>query len=353
LPTLKIEKLHDIGVQILEAYGLPEEEAELVTRYLLNANLSGMDSHGIIRLPQYCQRAAKGLMRTPAKVEVLKDTPTLSIVDGHWSFGAVVATRAVEMALDKAEKTSIAVSTVRRCCHVGRLGEYVEMAVRRNMLGIAFCNLAGSQIVAPFGGSRGRLSTNPFAIGAPKENGRGLVLDFATSFWSEGKIRVYHHKREQLPEHVIRDSEGHDTTEPGEFYGPPRGSILPFGGPMVGYKGYALSMMMELVGGVLAGAGACGEGKSLDNGPIGNGVTYIALNIKDFVDPDQFKEEADALVKWVKGCPLAPGYSEILVPGEKEERCEKERRETGIQIADETWRQITECAQAKGLDLAA
>ncbi|MCS6861934.1 MAG: Ldh family oxidoreductase, partial [Abditibacteriales bacterium] len=184
----------------------------------------------------------------------------------------------------------------------------------------------------------GRLSTNPLSFAIPTD-GHPIVVDMTTTVVAEGKVRVKRNRGEPCPEGWITDAQGNPTTDPNAFYGPPRGCILPFGG-IVGHKGFALGLVVEVLSGILSGAGYANEAAKR----LSNGVWMLGMNISDFVDPATFRAHVNDLVRYLKTAPLAPGFTEILMPGEPEYRQIEKRKQEGIFIDDETWRQLTELA---------
>ena len=343
MPDFAPGQLVQIGVEILAAAGVPTDAGQTVVEHLVEANLTGHDSHGIIRLPQYMATIEKGEINPRARVEVQRETAVAAVVDGCWGFGPVVMEKAVDLGLEKAAHAGIAALTVRHANHIGRLGGYVERIARQEMVGLLFVNMhGGGVIVVPWGGREARLGTNPVAAGVPRAGGEPLVLDMTTSVVAEGKVRVLRNRAEKVPEGWVVDAQGEPTDDPAAFYGPPRGGILPFGGA-AGYKGYGLNVIVELLGGALSGAGCAG--KSRRNG---NGVLLLVVNVAHFVPLDEFHREVDDLVAFVKSSPKGAGFAEILVPGEVESRQRQQRLREGISVDEETWQQIVACGRRVG-----
>ena len=345
MPTFAPDYLERIGTQVFEAISVPADEAVLVAKELVYANLLGMDSHGIIRVPQYVNTIAEGEIVPGAATTIHKETSTTAIVDGGHNFGQVVAFRALDIALEKARSHNVSCVLAHNCNHVGRLGAYPQRAAEQDMICLATTTwpIYGHH-VAPFGGSEGRLSTNPIAYGIPT-NGPPVLADFATSVMSEGKVRVSLHQGKELPDNAIVDAEGKPTNDPAKFYGPPKGAMLTFGG-MVGYKGYALSLLVEILGATLAGI------QIDDQDRLGNGLCLIVINPTAFGELDNFKGLMDGVSSYMKSAALADGFQEILMPGELDFRSVAQRQEEGIPLADTTWAQIQAAAQSVGVDLS-
>jgi len=344
VPVFKDETLKRISREIFIAYGAPREEADLVSEFLVRANLCGHDSHGVIRVIQYVKAIEDGTLKPGAKIDIIRETGSSALVRGNWGFGQVVAKRAMELAIEKAKKNSVCVVCAFDLYHIGRLADYTRLAAENDMIGIAMVN--STPTVAPHGGRERLLSTAPLSYAFPTGKENMFILDIATSVCAEGKVRVSLHKGEKLPEGCIIDKEGNPSTNPADLYD--GGAILPLGGALVGYKGFGLALAVEVMAGILANAKcACEAGKK------GNGVFFEAINIDDFVPIKEFKDRIDALIRRIKSSKLRPGFKEILLPGEPELRTEMMRREKGIFIPDRTWNEIVKIAEKKNLDLEA
>lgn len=342
MPTFKADYLEQVGAQIFEAAAVPMDKSTLVAKELVYANLMGIDSHGLIRIPQYIGAIEKGEIVPEAAIKVVKETPTTAVVDGGHNFGQVVAFQALEIALDKAQAQHVSCVLAHHCNHVGRLGAYPQRAAEQDMICLATANWpAHGHHVAPFGGREGRLSTNPIAYAVPTK-AHPLLSDFATSVMSEGKIRVLRNRGGRLPDHAVLNAEGEGTHDPNQFYGPPRGAILPFGGE-VGYKGYALSLLVEILGGPLLG------NLINDETLVGNGLCLIVINPSAFTELAHFKQLMEGVFAYIKSTPPASGFDEVFMPGELDFRLREKRQAEGIPLDDQTWAQIRETAQGLGV----
>ncbi len=338
MPSVAPDDLERITTALLVASGVPEDEAGIVAGNLVSSNLAGHDSHGVMRLPQYLVAIENGSINPGARVECVRETPTTAVLDANWGFGQVAAHHATEIAIEKAREYHLAAVAVRRSKHVGGLGSYVEAIAADGMIGLMFVNgHGGGSYMPPWGGAEARLCTNPLAAGFPTGD-EPIVLDISTTAVAEGKVRTYRIRGEEVPDLWLVDSEGRPTNDPNVLYEKPSGAILPLGGN-VGYKGFGLGMMVDLLAGGLSGAGTSGSGKG-----GGNAFTIMAFDPGVFVGEDAFREDADALVSWVKSSRLAPDFDEILVPGEIERR-EAARRSAAIPVDAETWGQIVEAAE--------
>lgn len=347
MPVFEVSKLEGDCARIFEGAGMSGEEARRVAHSLVLSNLMGHDSHGVIRVVQYVKALEDGIVKAGQRIRVVQEADASAVADGGWGFGQTVCRQAMELAMDKARARSVAVVELFNSSHIGRLGEYVEMAAEADMIGIVMCNNhGGGRLLSPFGGLDARMSPNPLAVGIPTGKAFPIVVDMTTSVVAEGKIRLKRNLGEDIPEGWAIDSEGGPATKTEQFYGPPRGAILPFGG-IAAHKGYALAVMVDILSGALGGAGCSREGGASG----GNGVFVMAMDIKAFIGPDGFREHVDGLIEYLKSSRLMPGFDAIMMPGEVEfgKRCQKER--DGVPVDDETWRQIREAGERVGVTL--
>jgi len=349
MPVFSVEKLTHACASVFEGAKLDAVEAKQIAHSLVLANLMGHDSHGVIRVVQYIKALGNGQVQAGQKIRMIKEADASAVVDGGWGFGQTICHQAIDLAIEKARMRSVAVVEVFNCSHIGRLGEYVEKTAEQDMIGIVMCNNHGGGLLQPpFGGIGARMSPNPIAVGIPTGRDFPIVVDLTTSVVAEGKIRVKRNRGEKLPEGWVIDADGNSTTDPAKFYGPPRGAILPFGG-ISAHKGYALSIVVDVLSGALGGAGCSREGGASG----GNGVFVMVLDIGAFTGRDTFREEMDTFVDFLKSSPLMPGFDEILMPGEMEARMRAQKNNDGVFVDDETWRQICETGTSVGVALEA
>ena len=345
MPNFSADQLEKTGASIFEAAGVPANEAQVVAESLVKSNLAGHDSHGVIRIPQYLSLLKRGGIVPGAEMEIVRENSNTAVLNGNWGFGQVMARKAMEIAIEKAQKCSLASVTMSQSNHVGRLGEYPVIAAERNMIGLITVNNHGpGQCMAAWGGVGRRLSPNPMAIGLPTGAADPVLLDITTAVVAEGKVRVRRNRGEELPEGCIIDAEGNPSTDPNDYYA--GGAILPFGG-VVGHKGYGLGFILDILAGALSGAGC----SRADAPRFGNAVFILVINIENFITTEEFKAHVDGLIEHVKSSPKMPGIDEILFPGEIEAKERKKRLENGIFIEDETWGQITKAAGDLGVEV--
>lgn len=348
MPTFQPQTLRQIGYEIFRAAGCSETDMHAVVDHLVDSNRFGHDSHGVIRYPEYVRAMREGRFNPKAQPTVVSDHPCAAVVDAAGALGQVGGVFAMNLAIEKARQHGVATVTLRNTSHVGRAGAYPLQAAAQGMIGLAFVNAGrlGYQI-APYGGIDGRLTTDPIAFAAPRRNDPPIMVDMTTSVVAEGKIRVAINSGQTVPEGWLIDGQGNPTTNPRDFIGDPPGAILPMGG-VVAHKGYGLAFVVELLGGALSGQG-CAAGERVMKS---NGVLFTVYNIEHFTDLNSFYDEVDGLVRHVKTSRLAPGFSEILAPGEPEFRTAARRDQNGITVDETTWGQICREASTLGIDAA-
>ncbi len=341
--TFTAEYLENLTSAIFQRCAAPAAEAQVVAELLVQADLMGLPSHGVLRIAQYVGDVDRGFIVPGAAMAVEHLKQTVIKVDGGWNFGQIGATRLAELAIEAAGKHGMACASLRRCRHVGRLGAYTEMAAHSNCIGLAVCSTAGEgHWVTPFGGREGRLGTNPISFAAPT-GGDPIVVDFSTSSLPEGKVRLLRDTGEKLPEQTLVDREGKPTTDPNDLYGEegqPAGAILPTGG-IQGYKGYGLGLMVQILASIL-GEPAWRE-QGVESGS--NNMWLMVVDIEAAMAADLFQRELDTMVEYI--CSAAPtaGGSGVLLPGQREfEAMERHRRE-GIPVAEGVWSQIAQVAE--------
>ena len=337
MPNFTAEELTEICLNVFQKLNIPAAEAEVVTRSMVDANRVGHDSHGVIHLAKYVRELEAGLIQPGAPTETLHESASIAVLDGHWGFGPVIATRAVEMAIQKAKQTDISSVAVSRCNEVGRLGGYACLAADAEMIGVLMANdHGGGTCVAPHGGVEGRLSTNPIACAVPIEGQDPIVLDMSTSVVASGKIRVKQHRNEALPHGWLIDAEGESTTNADDFYDVPPAALLPFGGAVSAHKGFGLSVIVDLLSGALTGAG-CSQG---EDARVGNGLFVMVMNVASFRGFPGFSAEIERFINYLKSAKRAPGVDVIRVPGERGWEEQRRRERDGIPIDTETWAHI-------------
>jgi LDH2 family malate/lactate/ureidoglycolate dehydrogenase len=328
------EVLERFARSILAAAGAPDPISAVVAGSLVESNLVGHDSHGVRRLGPYLEMIERGTVRPAAEAAVLERSGATGIVTGNRGFGQPAARLAASVAAGLAARHGAATVAIRECNHVGRLGEYAGWLAERGMIGIALGN--ADPTVAPFGGRRRLLGTNPLAWAAPRSAGRApLVMDWATASVAEGKVAVALARGEPVPEGAVVDGAGQPSTDPADFYR--GGALLPFGG----HKGYGLSVMIELVGGLLTGTGI----SCLPGYDGGFGTVLLAVDIERFVPLDRFRGEVEEFCRTLRETPPAAGHAGVLVPGEPEARTREERVRSGVPVPAAHLRELRALAE--------
>lgn len=340
------EKLKELVCSVFTSVGISSDEADIVSSSLVESNLAGHDSHGVIRLPRYVQAIRKGDINIRAKIRIVKQNSGNFVIDGNWGFGQVIAKKTMEMAIKKAEEQGVGCATIFNCNDVGRLGTYTTIATDHNFIGVMTVNDGGANpCVAPWGGKSPLFSTNPISVAIPTGKKNAICVDMATSVVAAGKIALARQRGEQLPEGWVINASGKPSTNSQDFYGPPHGALLPLGGLVSGHKGFGLSLIVDILSGALSEAGCSGSG-----GRDSQGIFMLAINISAFVPFEEFTERVTRLIETIKSSPKAEGVKEILIPGEPECREKEKRIKEGIFIEDTTWKEILEIARELGLE---
>jgi LDH2 family malate/lactate/ureidoglycolate dehydrogenase len=341
MPVLTKDVLHDLTAAIFRAAGGPDDLADQVAEVLVENNLAGHDSHGVLRIPEYIKSIRAGEIVPAARPRVIEESDTSALVSGNWAFGQVTGAFAVDLAIAKAKRNKVAVVSVVQAGHTGRLAAFTDRAARQDVVMFMAIGTVERPMTAPYGGAAAVLGTNPIAFSIPNPDGPPVTLDIATSAIAAGKVKVAKAKHEQLPPNVILDKNGRPSTDPAAFFD--GGFLLPFGG----HKGYALAVIAELLSGPLAGADAF---PGVTNR---SGIFIFAVDAAVF---RPFADYATAMAKTlgrIKAVPPAPGFDEVMLPGEPEDRNRVKRAESGIPIPDDTWRALCEVGEELGLNLEA
>ena len=346
MPNINVTQLEQFAANLLIAGGATDEEANLTATGLVAANLCGYDSHGVMRIPYYVGALKDGEVCSQAEWKILRESESHIVVDANWGFGHVAAEHLVNKLVEKARTHGTGIGTMMQCGHIGRLGQYAEEIAALGLVSMIMVNSHGAvHRVAPPGGKASRLATNPICIGVPNGSGDSsepLVLDFSTSATAEGKVRVKWIAGEPVPDGWLIDNEGRPTNDPSVLYeSKPPGAILPFGGPQA-YKGFGLSLMIDIFCGALSG-GLVSREKA--ESPKGNCVFMMIIDPAHFGGADHFAAEVKQLAEFVRACPRAEGVDRILLPGDPERNIRQQRAETGIPLDEGNWKKLVELAE--------
>ena len=340
------DELRKLVTKILRSAGADEPNAAAVAQHLVLANLSGVDTHGVCHVARYVKGIRDGLIVPTASPEVLRETASTALVSGHWTFGHTAARFAMEVAIEKAKAESMAIISLVQAHHIGRLGHYVEMAAADELISMVWAGGFGAEIpvAVPYGGRKPLLHTNPIAMGFPAGAEPPMMIDFATTTLAGVKVLNAHNRKQQLPPGCIVDQQGNPTTNPADFYD--GGGHLPFGG----HKGYAVMMAAEFLGRIFTGSDAFADPRR--GGPTmrRQGVTLIVFRADLFLALDDYASRADELERKTREIPPAPGFTEVLVPGDPERRTRATRERDGIPIEEDVWHSIVECASSLGVE---
>ena len=340
--TIDAPRLRRVVDSIFAAAGCRPEESARIARYLVEANLVGHDSHGVIRVPSYIDWLRSGKVLANQTPEVVIETDVLAVVDGRFGFGQTVGEAAMNLGVRKCRRGGLAVVALRNSGHLGRIGDWAEHAAAAGLVSLHFVNTSGGGIlVAPAGGTRRRLSANPIAAGVPREGAGPIILDLSTCVIAEGKVRVALNRGLRVPAGCLLDGHGLPTDDPRAFYADPPGAIL----PMAGHKGYALSFLVEILAGALTG-GSCSDPATRR---VANNMLTILIDPDAFRAHEEFHREIERFIAHVKDCPTAEPDGEILAPGEPEARARARRSIEGIDLDNATREQVRATGRSLGL----
>jgi hydroxycarboxylate dehydrogenase B len=343
VPKIDHRQLLKFCNQLLSLGGMSADDAKLVADLLVKGELCGYAGHGVIRVNPYLDWIKDGTYQIKDKPAIEREGKITAVVDGKHYIGQIAAHFAMELAIQKAKAHGAGIVCLRRAGHTGRLADYMEMATDQGMIGMATASV-GSAVTALYGGMEPITGTNPMAFGIPARGGKQILLDFATASMSMGEIQKRVRNKEKIPEGVMLDGHGNPTTDFKSFRGPPRGVFNAFGG----HKGSGIALITEILGGLLSGNGM---GKLYwDNRGHGvNGLFLQAIAVEEFQDVETFYDKVDELVAFIKSTKCAPGFSEILLPGESGRKRETQNRLHGVIIEDGTWDNLTKLAAELGI----
>ena len=345
MPNLHAQQLTDLALMAARAMGSSEAEARDVAEHLVAANLSGHDSHGVGMLPDYVRMLQAGLLVPNQTLRLVADNAGVLVFDAGRGFGQAMAKQAMQHGIARAREQGSVVVALRNSAHIGRIGHWAEQCATAGMVSVHFVNVSDHDpLQAPYGCSDARLGTNPFAAAVP---GSGLVLDMATSAIAFGKARVARNKGVPLPEGVLIDDQGRPTTDPTTYVDTRRGALLAFGA----HKGSGLAIMCEVLGGAVAGGATIAPHHARKDGIV-NGMLSFILDAAAVGEPAHIAGETAAVGDWVKASPPAPGFEEILLPGDPERRARARRLAEGVPIDDKSLADILAAVASLGVSQA-
>ena len=340
-----------LGADIFERAGASAAESEAISANLVNSNLSGHDSHGVVRIPRYLMWERTDNLKFGQSAEVVAEGGNFALIDGNKGFGQVVGREAVDIGIEKARADGIAIVALRRAGHLGRIGYWAERACDAGLVSIHFTNVSQSMLVAPFGAADRRVSTAPVTIGVLNPGGDDFILDFATSKVAEGKVMVALRGGKPVPEGALIDGNGQPTTDPHALYGDlqpgqvadPRagaGALVTFGE----HKGSGLALACELLAGALTGSGTTGPGTKTHNGMFS---VYLKPELID--DGHGFAASVSDYIDYVRSARPRDPDAPVMIPGDPERKARAERTVNGFDIAAAAWNSILDAGENIGL----
>jgi LDH2 family malate/lactate/ureidoglycolate dehydrogenase len=311
---------------------------------MADADLQGSDGHGVIRLPQYIRRIRAGGINIHPQIKVVRERPSMALVDGDNGMGHLVVSHAAQIAIDKARETGVAWVGTRYSNHAGPASLYARMPLAHDMIGIYFA-VGNANHLPPWGGMEMLLSTNPIAAGIPAGEEPALVLDMATTVAAYGKVKAKAKRGEMMPEGWMIDRQGNALLDPKRAE---EGFLLPIGG----HKGYGLALLVGVLAGTLGGA-AMGRDVidfNADHQSVTNtGQAILVLDLKAFAEPEQFKASIDKLIRDIRGSERLPGVERIWLPGEQSHERRLRYIREGIPVADGVLAELKVLADEIGL----
>lgn len=345
--TLSVAQWVELGRRIFGSWGAPDDRATYVARTLVDSDLAGFASHGVLRIPQYHEFVTAGWLKPGNAAAVVRDSQAVAVVDGNWGFGQPAAQLATEVAMQKARVSGIGAVGIRHAGHIGRLGEYAETAARADMIALVMASGGDTGgLLAPFGGSERVFSTNPIGAGVPARRHTPFIMDYATSVVAAGRIQLLPDQNARIPEGWVVDAAGNPATVARQLM--EGGAVLPFGG----HKGYALALLIELLCGGLTEAG-CSErpDRVVELGLGGNAGFVIVIDPAHFVDVEWFLGCVDGFFDRLKKVKPAAGFDRVRVPGEPEAEHRAKHLDAGVRVEAATWEKIAAVAAERHVRL--
>lgn len=341
------EDLERYSEEILLKAGFDAEESAFMAKELVTANLVGYDSHGVIRIPQYLDQMKMGKIVPGAKIEIVKETPTTAIVDGHLKFGQMVGFAMADLVMKKAKAYGVGCAVSLNAAHAGRVGSYTEYIARNGYLAFCTVGLCYDKPLAPWGAKESRMGTNPISWAVPRKGSFPVFMDGSMTVVAEGKVRTYVQKGEQLPEGWIRDGYGHDTTDPMALYRDPPGTIYPVGGRNSGgVKGSALAVMANMFALALANDDYWSHSEQLTE----NGIFLLAIDPDAFCGRERYEAQVLNHSEYIKSAAPEDGVEKVMMPGEYEHENYKRNMEAGIELPCDTWNGLIAIAKSLGCE---
>ena len=342
--VIPLARLRDAMRLLVRGFGSQDAEVEAVVGNLIDANLTGHDSHGIGMLPRYAGAFLEGGLTVNAAARIEMDGGAMLRLDGQAGFGQVIGRQAMALGIERARTHGSCIVALGNAHHLGRIGAWAEQVAAAGLVSMHFVNVISRGIVAPYGGADARFGTNPFCAGVPLAGRPPVILDFATSMIAQGKTRVAHNKGEQVAPGCLIDDQGRPTQDPRYAVVPPLGALLTFGA----HKGYGLALMCELLGGALA-AGMTQRDHDSSKKRVLNGMFSVIVDPAKLTDRAAFEAEALAFLGWVQASPPREGFGAVQVAGDAERASRALRSVEGVPVDSTTWQEILDAAASLGV----
>jgi uncharacterized oxidoreductase len=346
--TIRIgaDRLREFVRTVCASAGCDAEEAGAIAQHLVDANLTGHDSHGVGMLVEYIPAMRDGRLKLGRRARITRDSGPVIVIDAGVGVGQVLGREAMAIGIERARLHGVALVALQRAHHLGRIGAWAEQCAAAGCASLHYVNVIGHRpYVAPFGGTDGRLATNPVCIGLPATDQPPIILDMATSKVAFGKVKVARNRGQPVPDGALIDAAGVPTNDPAVMFAQPSGALLPFGE----HKGYGLAVMCDLLAGALVGGGTNGPDAQTSD-TITNNMLSIIIDPAAVTETDAMHEKVAVLTAWLKASPPRAGVDGVLLPGEPERRIRAERERMGIPLDRNTWRQLEDMARLAGCD---
>lgn len=341
---------------IFKRAGCDNRESECIAAHLVEANLRGHESHGIIRTARYVQWLSDGRVKANQSISVESENDVLAIVNGNFGFGQTIGEQTVDLGVSKALKAGVSVTALKHAGHLGCISDWAVRAAERGVASIHFVNVRGSLTLAPFGAKERRGSTSPIACGVPMPDHIPIILDFSTATVAEGKVLNAYRGGASLPADALIDPDGAYSNDPELLYGSVQEGLYPNpnAGPGAltafgGHKGFGLNFFIEVLAGALTGSGTAGASNEPSLRKLCNGMLSIFLDLATFDRGDFFAGEVRSYIDFVKSAATINPDDEVLIPGEKEQRLKEQRLKTGLPMTGGPWSDILKAARHVGM----
>lgn len=347
MPVIQAGRMEEFVTAVVRANGSTDEEAGMVAANLVRANLKGHDSHGVGLIPTYVNALQYGKLRPNKHITVVKDDGAILLIDGNAGYGQSIGIEAMNLGIERAREHGLCLLSLRNTHHLGRIGEWGEMAADAGLISIHWVNgITKMPLVAPFGGSDARYTTNPYCTAIPETPDHPrIIFDMATTKVAQGKVRVAYNKGVPVPPDCLIDSKGTMTTDPSVMFEEPTGALMSVGA----HKGYGLALICEVLAGGLSGGGTFLPERS-DGWSIINNMLTIIVDPARLGDTGALYSEIDDFIRHVKASPPAPDVDEVMVPGDPERKSTALRSAEGLPVDDQTWEEMVQSAIQSGLD---